>query len=93
MNKFKAIICLGIPALLLAAAMVLVLSNLSDVWVLHLYTKDVHVARSVLMLLIAAAGIILWLLCLWMLPVGRRAWRAAKAADLAAKPQPPPVAK
>lgn len=93
MNKFKVVVFLGVPVLLLVAVMVLVLTNLGDTWILHLYTTDVPVARGLLMLLIAAGGAALWQLCRWMLPTGLRAFRAHRAyTRAAAPPAPPPVA-
>jgi hypothetical protein len=89
MDKLKAIFLLGIPAALLAAAMVLVLTNLGNSWILHLYTTDVTVARGLLMLIVAAAGAILWLLCRWMLPAGFRALRAVKSTNRPAGPTSP----
>ena len=78
MNRFRIVILLGVPVLLLAAAMVLVLVNLGESWELHLYTRGVRASRGVLMLLIGAAAVGIALLCRWMLPAGLRALRARR---------------
>ncbi len=94
MDKCKAIVLLGIPAILLIAAGVLVLMNLGDTWTLHLYSADVAVSRGLFMLIFGAAGVCLWLLCWWMLPAGMRAFRACRTrsrAAAAAAPPPPPT--
>jgi hypothetical protein len=91
MDKFKAIVLLGIPAILLIAVAVLVLTNLGDTWTLHLYTTDISgISRGLFMVIFAAAGVCLFLLCWWMLPRGARALRAVRAKSRQAVAPAPP---
>ncbi len=87
MNKFKAIVLLGIPLILVIAAIVLIVMNIGNPWTLHFYTVDFTTSRAVMMLIVAAVAVILWWLCRWMLPAGFRALSAHQAGRRAAAPR------
>ncbi len=77
MDKAKAIVLLSLAGLLIIAAIVLVVTNIGNVWELHLYYRTVTLSRALVLLLTALIAIGLWALLRWMLPVGLHAARSA----------------
>ena len=91
MVKLKAICLLGLGCVTLAAALIVVLSNMGNEWEVHLFFKSVSLRRGTMLTYAGVLGAVLWATWRWSIPAGIRAakaWRksgAAKATADAAK--------
>lgn len=90
MLKFKAIVFLGLSAVLVIAALILVVMNMGDLWELHFYWRQVNVRRGLMLLIAGVVGCVIWVVCRACLPAGITALRAAKRANKAKDAPPTP---
>lgn len=77
MQKLKAIVLLVISGLVLVAGLVLYLMNTGGDWQFHLYYKDFNPSRGTVLLLAAVAGVVIFLVCRYVLPAGVRSLRTS----------------
>ena len=80
MLKFKAVVLLGVSAVVAAAALILVLTNMGDPWDLHFYWRNVSLRPGWMLLIAGVVGCLIWRVCRVCVPAGITALRAAKRA-------------
>ena len=88
-QKLKAIVLLGVCAVVLIAALWLLLGNLLTAdWTLHVYAVEFkNLPRRWVLLAAAAVGVVVYLVMRYCLPAGWRALRAARGAARAKSAQ------
>ena len=75
LKLLQGYVLLTIALLILAAAAILLVTNLGDPWTLHVYWSDRTLPRAAWLLLAAGGGLVIWWTLRKVLPTGIAAGR------------------